>query len=106
MIPAFEANALGNFGGFHADIHNFEDAERMCRGAFTLADGASATAPWVTSGTNWMLSLFFLERYSEARAVAEQLLARPEWLLPAKRPAYFTKFAAVFLHAGELEREA
>ena len=106
MFPAFEANALGNFGGFHADIHNFEDAERMCRSAFALADGASAPAPWVTSGTNWMLSLFFLERYSEARAVAEQLLARLDWLLPAKRPAYFTKFAAVFLHAGELERAA
>jgi signal transduction histidine kinase/ActR/RegA family two-component response regulator len=105
-IPVFEANALGNFGGFHADIHNFEDAERMCREAFALADAAGARAPWVTSGTNWMLALFYLGRHSEARGVAQQLLAREAWLLPAKRSAYFTKFAAVFLHAGELDRAA
>ena len=105
-IPVFEANALGNFGGFHADIHNFEDAERMCREAFAIADTAGARAPWVTSGTNWMLSLFFLGRHAEARSVAEQLLAREQWLLPAKRSAYFTKFAAVFLHAGEPARAA
>ena len=103
-IPVFEANALGNFGGFHADIHNFEDAERMCREAFALADAAGARAPWVTSGTNWMLALFYLGRHAEARGVAMQLLARETWLLPAKRSAYFTKFAAVFLHAGELDR--
>lgn len=105
-IPVFAANALGNFGGFHADIHNFEDAERMCREAFALADQAGARAPWVTSGTNWMLALFFLGRSGEARAVALQLMAREAWLLPAKRSAYFTKFAAVFLHAGELDRAA
>jgi signal transduction histidine kinase/ActR/RegA family two-component response regulator len=105
-IPVFEANALGNFGGFHADIHNFEDAERMCREAFALADAAGARAPWVTSGTNWMLALFYLGRHAEARNVALQLLAREAWLLPAKRSAYFTKFAAVFLHAGELDRAA
>ncbi len=105
-IPVFEANALGNFGGFHADIHNFEDAERMCREAFALADAAGARAPWVTSGTNWMLALFYLGRHAEARGVALQLLAREAWLLPAKRSAYFTKFAAVFLHAGELDRAA
>ena len=105
-IPVFEANALGNFGGFHADINNFEDAERMCREAFALADAAGARAPWVTSGTNWMLALFYLGRHAEARAVALRLLERETWLLPAKRSAYFTKFAAVFLHAGELERAA
>ena len=105
-IAVFEANALGNFGGFHADIHNFEDAERMCREAFALADVAGARAPWVTSGTNWMLALFYLGRHAEARAVALQLLTREAWLLPAKRSAYFTKFAAVFLHAGELTRAA
>lgn len=105
-IPVFAANALGNFGGFHADIHNFEDAERMCREAFALADVAGARAPWVTSGTNWMLSLFFLGRPAEARDVALQLLAREAWLLPAKRSAYFTKFAAVFLHAGDLAEAA
>lgn len=105
-IPVFAANALGNFGGFHADIHNFEDAERMCREAFALADVAGARAPWVTSGTNWMLSLFFLGRHAEARDVALQLLAREAWLLPAKRSAYFTKFAAVFLHAGDLTEAA
>lgn len=105
-IAVFAANALGNFGGFHADIHNFEDAERMCREAFTLADSAGARAPWVTSGTNWMLALFFLGRHAEARAVALQLMTREAWLLPAKRSAYFTKFAAVFLHAGEPVRAA
>ncbi|TAG04728.1 MAG: hybrid sensor histidine kinase/response regulator [Betaproteobacteria bacterium] len=103
-IPVFEANARGNFGGFHADIHNFEDAERMCRQAFALAETAGARASWVTSGTNWMLALFCLGRYAEARAVALQLLGRESWLLPAKHSAYFTKFAAVFLHAGELDR--
>ncbi len=105
-LPVFEANALGNFGGFHADIHNFEDAERMCREAFSLADIAGAQGSWVTSGTNWMLALFYLGRHAEARGVALQLLAREAWLLPAKRSAYFTKFAAVFLHAGELDRAA
>ena len=55
----------------------------MCREAFALADVAGARAPWVTSGTNWMLSLFFLGRPAEARDVALQLLAREAWLLPA-----------------------
>ena len=105
-IAVFAANALGNFGGFHADIHNFEDAERMCREAFALAEEAGARAPWVTSGTNWMLALFFLGRHAEARSVALRLLTREAWLLPAKRSAYFTKFAAVFLHAGDATEAA
>ena len=105
-LPVFVANALGNFGGFHADIHNFEDAERMCGEAFALADVAGARGAWVTSGTNWMLALFYLGRHAEARSVALQLLTREPWLLPAKRSAYFTKFAAVFLHAGEPSRAA
>ena len=103
-LPAFEANALGNLGGFHADIHNFEEAERMCRRAFALADEVGARGAWATSGTNWMLALFYLGRFQDAKAVALQLLAREHWMLQAKRGAYYTKFAAVFLHAGELTR--
>ena len=103
-LPAYEANVLGNLGGFHADVLNFDESERMCRRAFMLADEVGARSPWATSGINWMLALFGLSRYAEAKDVALQLLARQAWLPSVKRASYFTKFAAVFLHAGEAPR--
>lgn len=102
--PAAEANARANLGGFQYDALSLDDARQNLERAVAICEALPAPLVWFTAAVNLMLVLDALTLHEKARELADAMLTKSDRMPRHKRHSFFTKFAAVYLHCGDVDK--
>lgn len=94
--------ALGNLGGFHQDLHNFEDARRLSEQALQEARRCRLPQVVTVAASNLVFIHHALGDLAAARAMAGFLLDHPEETLPELPRRFPLPLALGFLAGGEV----
>lgn len=93
--------ALGNLGGYHQDLFNFDDARSLSEQALAEARAADMRAVVTVSTANLVFICHALGEMDAARSLAASILERPDEQLPAARERFPLALALGHLAVGE-----
>ena len=96
-------NALGNLGGYHCDVFNFEDAESLLRRALLMALDAKAPAALVISVCNLVQTFDALRQPGEMRWLLDTLMDSRPWLRPNELERVGPWIALAYYSLGEID---
>jgi tetratricopeptide (TPR) repeat protein len=100
-LPGPRITALGNLGGYHQDLFNFDDARSLSEQALAEARAADMRAVVTVSTANLVFICHALGEMAAARALAASILERPDEQLPAARERFPLALALGHLAVGE-----
>ena len=101
--PGPRITALSNLGGYHQDLYNLEDAQRLTEQALSLARETGARQVIATAATNLIIIYHAAGELQQARAMVEFLTTHTQDLLPGALQRYATTLAMGHLAAGEID---
>jgi diguanylate cyclase (GGDEF)-like protein len=96
--------ALGNLGGYHQDLFNFDDARKLCQQALDAARKSGARAMVTVAAANLIVIHHAERQPAKSLEMARYLTEHPQEQLPGALKLVTLQMALAYLANGELER--